>query len=172
MSTNDVPGFKQTNNDVLHGGCWAEHEDGSLILVWSTEDQMVIYEMFDHYIDPPAAYRDAMPIGDFYKAFSWDSKNMVNELNGGRKVPNEKWTWHDKTPFPFDRLIDADILTKGPVPISAKSQLSAASRVAESLQLRAQKLDADSYKDRLIKSSSIVMSLKDKFSRAFGELRK
>lgn len=35
MSTNDVPGAKTENRDVLAMGCWAEHEDGSLILgVW------------------------------------------------------------------------------------------------------------------------------------------
>jgi len=33
MSTNDVPGAKAANNDALAMGCWAEHADGSLILM-------------------------------------------------------------------------------------------------------------------------------------------
>ena len=94
MSTNDVPGARKANNDELAMGCWAEHEDESLIFVESTEGGRVIYSIFDMEKDPVIEYRDAMAIGAFKKLFSYDGKN-------------DKWTWHDKTPFPWDRIIQA-----------------------------------------------------------------
>lgn len=33
MSTQDVPGANRANRDQLASGCWAEHEDGSLLFV-------------------------------------------------------------------------------------------------------------------------------------------
>jgi hypothetical protein len=94
MSTNDVPGYKSSNRDELAMGCWAEHEDGSLIFVESTEGGRAVYSMFDMEKKPVIEYRDAMAIGAFKKMFSFDGRN-------------EKWTWHDKTPFPWDRIIKA-----------------------------------------------------------------
>lgn len=47
MSTNDVPGANPKNADVLAMGCWAEHEDGSLIFVESVEGGTVVYSIFD-----------------------------------------------------------------------------------------------------------------------------
>jgi len=61
MSTNDVPGHNPVNNDELRSNCWAEHDDGSLILVQSTEGGRVIYMMFDLSVEPVVEYRDAMP---------------------------------------------------------------------------------------------------------------
>ena len=43
MSTNDVPGAKKENDDTLHGGCWAEHPDGSLMVVYAVEGARVIF---------------------------------------------------------------------------------------------------------------------------------
>lgn len=47
MSTNDVPGANPVNGDKLGMGCWAEHQDGSMILVEGTEGNRVIYSIFD-----------------------------------------------------------------------------------------------------------------------------
>ena len=58
MSTNDVPGADPRNSDELATGCWAEHEDGSLIFVESTEVNRVIYSVFDMSRTPPLEYRD------------------------------------------------------------------------------------------------------------------
>src|SRR5258708_17935738 len=98
MSTNDVPGYNPANNDVLACGCWAEHNDGSLIFVESTEINRVIYSIFDMAKQPPVEYRDAMTEVAFKKAFSWHP--------GSRDAADFDdliCTWHDKSPFPLDR---------------------------------------------------------------------
>ena len=112
MSTSDVPGNKKEHHDELGHGCWAEHEDGSLILVQSTEDKRVIYDVFD--LKPGVAtpegttvsksvieYRDVKAEKEFKKDFSYDP------AKGKKDGVNEEWTWHDKTPFPWQRVIDA-----------------------------------------------------------------
>src|SRR5437762_12981828 len=94
MSTRDVPGYRAENHDELAMGCWAEHEDGSMIFVESTEGGRVIYSIFDMEKQPITEYRDAMAEGAFKRQFSYDGKS-------------DPWTWHDKTPFPWDRIIKA-----------------------------------------------------------------
>lgn len=128
MSTNDVPGAKATNRDVLAMGCWAEHEDGSLIFVEGVEAGTVVYSIFDVAQDPPVEYRDGMPEKGFKDQFTWEPENKA-------KKGNEKWTWHDKTPFPWDRVM-VDFPSGQRYPSAASGQ-TAASRVAESLELRA-----------------------------------
>jgi hypothetical protein len=123
MSTNDVPGANPSNGDSLGMGCWAEHSDGSLMLVESTEASRVIYSMFDMSRDPPIEYRDAMPESSFKKTFSWDPTR--------RSGPNEKWVWHDKTPFPWDRIIKGGARDGSRLP-SADHIASEAERVARS----------------------------------------
>lgn len=123
MSTYDVPGAVAAHRDVLAAGCWAEHADGSLLYVEGTEAARVVYSLFDLAHDPPVEYRDAMPVAGFEKAFSW---------------PNDvglQWTWHDKTPFPWDRVMRQ--FPAGQKSVSADDTLTAAARVAEALQLRA-----------------------------------
>jgi hypothetical protein len=134
MSTNDVPGYNPANHDQLAAMCWAEHDDGSLILVLSTEGDRVVYEMFDPN-NPEYSYRDAMTEKDFKKAFSWKS---------GESVCQEKWTWRDKTPFDFNRVMKAGV-KPGLRYVSADVQISAAARVAESLKLRARAITDGEY---------------------------
>lgn len=132
MSTCDVPGFNKHNNDELSMGCWAEHEDGSLIFVQSTEGGRVIYMVFDTSVDPIVEYRDAMPMKGFKETFSWRNKTDI------------KWTWHDKTPFPWDRVIKSGS-RDGVHYASADDQLTAAAKVAKSLKLRKEKFNPDKY---------------------------
>lgn len=124
MSTNDVPGAKPENHDVLAMGCWAEHEDGSLILVESTEGGRVVYSMFNVAADPVVEYRDAMAEKGFKKMFSWKGKDDL------------RWTWHDKTPFPFGRVMQD--FPPGQRHASAAGTMTAAERVAKDLHLRAE----------------------------------
>jgi len=131
MSTNDVPGAKVENNDVLAMGCWAEYEDGSLILVESVEAGNVVYSLFDMNPEPPVEYRDSMLETDFKRQFSWNPRIKTSPSN-------IKWTWHDKTPFPWDEVMKN--FPSGQKHPSAESQMSAARRVAESLHLRADKV--------------------------------
>ena len=58
MSTNDVPGANPANRDELAMGAWAEHADGSLIFVESTEGGTCIYEVFD------LSERQHQPVGE------------------------------------------------------------------------------------------------------------
>src|SRR5258707_185740 len=122
MSTHDVPGSNPANNDELGMGCWAEHDDGSLVFVESTEGDRVIYSMFDMARTPPVEYRDAMAQPVFEKTF-------------GRESDAGPWTWHDKTLFPWDRVIKAGFPDGARSP-SAEHTMTAAQRVADSLQLR------------------------------------
>ena len=129
MATNDVPGANPANSDELRMGCWAESaEDGgkSLIFVYSTEKDRVIYTIFDASRDPVMEARDAMAIGEFKAKFSW--------RRGGNAG---KWIWHDKSQFPWNRIIKAGF-SDGAKYASAGDILSHAARVAEALDLRFQ----------------------------------
>lgn len=118
MSTNDVPGMNPRNRDELHAGCWAEHEDGTLLYVLGTEDWRVIYELFE-LNDPrdPVEYRDTMELRKFQKQFSYNASDPKSI----------KWTWHDKSEFPWNRILET--FKPGVRPVSAKKQLAAADRV-------------------------------------------
>lgn len=154
MSTNDVPGAKDYNNDALAMGAWAEHADGSLMLVESTEANRVIYSVFDMARDPPIEYRDAMPEASFKTTYSWEAGSTKKKLN-------EKWTWHDKTPFPWDRIIKhfkdgpksaaADHTTTAAERIMASRDrhATAAQRVADELHLKGEELDRSNFEDRM-----------------------
>ena len=133
MSTNDVPGANPSNGDVLKMGCWAEHEDGSLIFVKSTEGGRVIYEMFDRSRDPIIVFNDAMLEDIFKTKFTYDPNNPKGD----------KWKWHDKTPFPWNNVIKAGA-RDGLTYASASDQLVAAVRVALSLGLVGKDFDPKS----------------------------
>lgn len=143
MSTNDVPGYDEDNNDELAMGSWAEHEDGSLILVESTENERVVYSVFDTGTEPITEYRDAMPQDDFQEHFSWSAEAKSKR---GRK--KDKWTWHDKTPFPWDRIIKEGA-RDGMRFATAKDQLRAAARVAKSRKLRGHPFDPEKHEHLL-----------------------
>lgn len=152
MSTKDVPGANPANADVLAMGAWAEHPDGSLIVVESVEMGSVIYSIFDVAQDPVVEYRDAMREDEFEDAFSWDPDGDLDD----DVVPNIKWTWHDKTPFPWDRVMQ--VVSSGVRHASAASQLNAAQRVAESLDLRADRVrDRQNILPTLQKAATDIM---------------
>lgn len=125
MSTNDVPGYNPANADVLAMGCWAAHDDGSLIHVEAVEAGTVVYSIFDVGADPPVEYRDAMPERGFKEQFSWDPDDDEDV----------RWTWHDKQPFDWSRVMVN--FPAGQKHTSAVAQMTAAQRVAERLRLHA-----------------------------------
>jgi hypothetical protein len=138
MSTNDVPGAKHANNDVLAMGCWAESAeagDQSLMFVQGLENGTVYFRVFDLAKDPLMEYSDALGEVPFKKLFSWKP-----EKDG--VTPGGKWTWHDKTPFPWAKVIKAGS-QDGYKYASVHEQLSAAARVAEHLKMRGKKVDLD-----------------------------
>lgn len=143
MSTNDVPGYNPKNADKLAMGCWGESPDGSLIFVEGVENGRVIYSMFDAAFDPVVEYRDAMPEAEFKTVFSWKANRTAVKGKPSDKVPATiQWTWHDKTEFPWDRVIKKGA-KDGARFASAHDQLSDAQRVADSLKLRGQKFKTE-----------------------------
>jgi hypothetical protein len=121
MSTNDVPGHNPAHGDTLHAGCWAEHDDGSYVHVQSTEDDVVVFEVFDTTRTPVDSYRGTMSETQFKRQFSWDPKNPKSV----------KWVWHDRTPFSFKPII-AKGLQPGSRPAMATDLLAQADRVRSS----------------------------------------
>lgn len=160
MSTNDVPGTVVANSDVLSMGCWAENEDGSLIFVDSVEGGRVIYEVFDLGRDPIMSYKDAMPEKGFKKHFSWDPDD----------VGSIKWTWHDKTPFPWDKVIKEGVCD-GPRYASADGLMTAAARVARSRHLMGQPVDESKYEHLRERITAIGKSAIRKIQRAIDTLK-
>lgn len=130
MSTKDVPGANAANKDVLAAGSWAEHDDGSLIFVKGTENDQVVFEIFDVAEDPPVSYTDAMRLTAFEDHFSRPPTGSSDE----------EWTWHDKTPFPWDRVM-ATFDRPRPQVADVHAALSAAARVAKSLRMRGREID-------------------------------
>lgn len=161
MSTHDVPGANPANHDELAMGCWAEHDDGSLIFVQNTEDG-IVYSMFDVSKDPPVEYRGKMTEKGFKKQFTWAK-------GGGKGGLKEKWTWHDKTPFPWERVMSD--FPEGQGFASASGFLTAAARVAESLRLKGAPIRPEDYDHRVTKVVKKAEKLIAKMQDVLKELR-
>jgi hypothetical protein len=160
MSTQDVPGYGSAASDVLAMGHWAEHKDGSLLLVESTEGGRVVYVMFDMAQDPPVEYRDAMPEKGFKETFSWNSPG---------KMIDQPWSWHDKTPFPWEEIIKYGF-PAGQRSSSANAVLSAAQRIAESLRLRKRRVDPQNY-EHLKERSPTGRGIIERIQKVLDEFR-
>jgi len=164
MATNDVPGANPANNDTLHEGCWAEHEDGSLILVqgMQPEDNRVIFSVFD--LAKGLEYRTAMPENNFKSRFSWKPSDPKSA----------KWTWHDKTAFPWDRIMQS--FPPGERPPFAEHTISQAERVKRDLRRRGIEVKESKLADvgsvAYERTTSVIAIIGDKITRAFNELRK
>lgn len=162
MATTDVPGAKKSNRDKLAIGCWAEHSDGSLLLVEGMERGKVIYSIFDMSQEPVVEFRDAMPEEGFKDYFSFDDK----------RPDMERWLWHDKTTFPWDRVMRH--FKAGYKAPSGLDQVSAARRVADRMKLKGQQLNSSDVSDKVDlvekvgKVGQIVVS---KIQDAIRELR-
>ena len=122
MSTSDVPGHNPINDDELAMGVWGEHQDGSLMLVQSSEGGRIVYTVFDLSADPPLQYTDTMAEKAFKDRYSWPDSD-------------DRWTWHDKSPFPWSQVIDAGV-QQGPGYATADHLETAAERVARSRGLK------------------------------------
>lgn len=163
MSTNDVPGASPVNGDKLGVGCWAEHEDGSLIFVKSTEQGRVVFEMFDTSQTPVVNYTHAMTEPEFKRRFSLPPVG----------VSGDEWTWHDKTAFPWDRVIKAGA-KPGVHYASADDQLSAAARTAESLGAKGAETAPSDFAHLvdLVKQHPVGRAIVTGIQAALSELRK
>lgn len=164
MATNDVPGANPANRDDLHEGCWAEHQDGSLIHVLGYEGSgsdpraNVVFQIYDLSKEPVVFYQDAMPLSGFQREFSW-------KPTGSSRV---KWTWHDKTSFPFDRVMRR--FTPGATHADVQDTMTAAQRIAESLGLRARTLHEADVREQQPTHERRGRSIADRIGRAIQEL--
>jgi hypothetical protein len=157
VSTNDVPGAKPENVDTLAMGCWAEADDGSLIFVEAVEAGQVVYSIFDLTQDPPVEYRDAMPESGFKSVFTWPTDT------------GDKWCWHDKTPMPWDRVMEQ--FKPAFRPASALGTMSAAQRVAKSLHLHGQELSKNRIRRTTPESLERGRTVMERSKGALNELR-
>ena len=139
-------------------GCWAEHDDGSLIFVESTEGGRNIYSVFDMDKKPVVEYRDSMADGAFKKQYSYD---------GGKK---DRWTWHDKTAFPWDRIIKAGA-KDGVRHASADDLITAAERVRRSREInRGHDVDPEEVLSRVDRLGETAANLVRKLQKAISDL--
>lgn len=173
MSTNDVPGHNSANRDELRAGCWAEHQDGSLIYIYAVEADMVSYRIFDMTKSPPLEYLDRMAVKEFGELFSCDPKDVervvaVARGKGKARVTKQLYTWHDKTPFPVERILDEGIDPGPKVSPAPHVMRSAAHKVAEALRLRAKDVDPGDYEHRADKN--VAMTIGQKIGRAIDAL--
>lgn len=160
MGTHDVPNHGSAAADELKMGCWSEHKDGSLILVESTEGGRVVYSIFDMEKTPIVEYRDAMAEGAFKKTFSWDPKDPKSE----------KWLWHNRTVFPWDRIIKAGG-KDGAKHASAEDQLNAAERVRRSREIhRGQPVDVEVARTRVDTLGRKAKAILSKLQKAISQL--
>ena len=157
MGTYDVPGKKERNRDELTIGCWAEHDDGSLLLVEGLEDGKVVYSIFDLSKEPPVEYRDAMPESGFKDFFSWEDDD------------DERWFWHDKTSFPWDKVMAH--FKGGEKDVSALDQMTAAERVAKRMKLRGIPMKVSKFSHRAPRTEKKSNMIINKIQRALEELR-
>lgn len=155
MSTQDVPGANAAHNDILASGCWAEHDDGSLLFVKGTENSQVVYELYDLDQDPPVYYQDAMVEDAFKTSFSFPPVGSSPD----------KWTWHDKTPFPWSRVMKTFDKPR-PTHADVHETLSTAARVAQSLRLRAQKITEEELGPRAEQVRRKGRSIMERIERA------
>jgi hypothetical protein len=161
MSTNDCPGANPANRDQLAMGAWAEHEDGSLIVVESTEGGRVIYSIFDMSKTPVIEYRDSMAESAFKKQFSWEPKD-------GKK--KDRWTWRDKTPFEWDRIIKHGAMD-GTRFAHADDLETAAERVRKSRELhRGTPVDESKISSRFERLGEKANKLIKKIQKAISDL--
>lgn len=163
--TNDVPGV--ADNAVLAVGHWAESKDGSLLLVEGVNEERVIYSVFNLSVNPPVEYRDAMPLDGFKETFSCSTskKKGKNPLGG-------VWGWHDKTKFPWERVIDCGI-SDGIKYVSAEHQLNAALAVAKSRGLinEGKEVEPEQVKTFMETVGNKGRTVIDKIQRAIEELK-
>lgn len=129
MATHDVPGANPANADELAALNWAEHKDGTLLFVKGTEGGKIVFDIFDLAREPVMYYTDAMPELRFKKYFN----------HGPAGTRKDEWTWHDKTTFPWDRVMKR-LGRPQPQHADVADQLTAAERVARDLGKRGREL--------------------------------
>jgi len=116
-------------------------------------------------------YRASMLIGDFGRKFSVDPSKM------SAKKKQDSWTWHDKTPFPWEKIMQKGV-REGLRHPSADQLLSQARRVEESaakrvrddLQLKAEPLRDMSHMSDVVRN--VIHGIAEVVGDALNKMRK
>ena len=124
MATPDVPGANPKNNDKLSALNWAEHDDGSLVIVYQVTEKEVVFSLFDS----EKEFKSKMNRKEFERQFS---KNVTKKPSDSKIV----WTWHDKTPIPWDRALQSRSR------IMTITETTAAHKVGRAINAEAGKID-------------------------------
>jgi hypothetical protein len=158
MATDAVPGADPKNLDTLSVGCWAEDaKQTSLVLVVGHEGGSVVFDLYDLDQQPPLFYRDAMIEEEFKRFFSVPPTGKSDI----------RWTWHDKTNFPWDRVMKR-LSTKAPQHADVEEQLTVAQRVAQKLGLRGRKLAEEDITARSTDRRTRGMAVLEKIADVLG----
>ena len=160
MSTPSVPGADLQNADKLEVGSWAEDDGGkSLVFVKGREFGRVVFEIYDLGTTPVMFYQDAMLESEFKTEFSFPPV-------GKSKV---RWTWHDKTAFPWDRVMKR-FSTPVPVHADVDEQLSAAQQVAADLKLRGRALEEEEVTPHVEQRRRRGYAIMDRLMESLGRI--
>jgi hypothetical protein len=159
MATQAVPGADPRNLDDLSVGCWAEAKDGSLLHVIGHEGGSVVFQLYDLDEDPPFYYQDAMLEADFKQEFS------VPPI-GTSRVP---WTWHDKTDFPWDRVMKR-FSGKAPQYADVEDHLSIAAKIGRKLGMRGRRMAKEDLAARSGEGRDRGMRIIERLADAIGKV--
>lgn len=167
MSTYDVPGANPVNADTIGPKQWAEHPDGSLLYIKGTEGGDVVYEVYDpRGGEYTVRYPHVMPVKEFMQQYSIPPHG----------ISKEKWIWHDKptSAFPWYRVLgrssqdphERQVVTRDHPP-----DMTAASRLREALQLRAERVTHEAVQHRTAEPARRGLAVMDKIKRAMSKLK-
>jgi hypothetical protein len=160
MATQAVPGADPRNLDDLSVGCWAEDKDRtSLIHVIGHEGGSVVFQLYDLHEDPSLYYQDAMMEDEFKDFFS------VPPV-GSSDVP---WTWHDKTTFPWDRVMKR-FSGKAPQYADVQDHLSVAQKIAQKLGLRGKRLAKEEVTPQVEQRRNRGMAIIERIAESVGKM--
>lgn len=161
MSTNAVPGANPKNRDYLERGAWAEDKDQtSLVHVIGREDGSIVFQIYDLSEDPIIFYQNALIESEFKTFFSVPPVGTSDVT----------WTWHDKTDFPFDRVMKR-FSSKASYHADVKDQLSVAQRIAAALHIKGKRLTKEDVSAQVEREHNRGMAIIDVVTEALGKIR-
>lgn len=160
MGTTAVPGAAKRNMDKLSEGCWGEADDGSLILVVGHETGSVVFDLYDLDQQPPMFFRSSLIEKEFKEAFS------VPPI--GKSL--DTWTWHDKTTFPWNRVMKrfSDIT---PHYADVEDQLSIAQRIAQRLGVKGKKVAKEDITPNIEQKRSRGLAVAEAIGEAIAKIK-
>jgi len=161
MSTTAVPGADPKNLDQLDQGCWAEDAgQTSLVHVIGHEHGSVVFQLYDLSETPIIFYQDAMLAKDFKDFFSVPPFGTSDVT----------WTWHDKTNFPFDRVMKR-FSSKTSHHADVQDQLSIVQKIAQKLHMTGSRLAKEELTAQVEQQRSRGEAIIEVIGEALGKIK-